>query len=62
MLTFVDILSNYISDMVEKFKIYEIIAMFSPYIPSLYSNLAKYDVISSFENRFFPQIFSSVCF
>ena len=41
---------------VEKFKIYEIIVVFLPYIPSLHPNLAKYGISLSPENRSFPQI------
>ena len=67
MLTLVDILSNFASDMQrkqkkEKFKIYEIIVVFLPYIPSLHPNLAKYGILLSPENRSFPQMFFSACF
>ena len=46
----------------EKFKIYEIIVVFLPYIPSLHPNLAKYGILLSPENRSFPQMFFSACF
>lgn len=59
---FFGILSNYINDMLGKFRTYEIIAMFSSHFPSLYSIFTKYDVILSPKNMLFLKSFSSACF